>query len=442
MSPDVLTGTRVRECRLAAGIRQADLARDVGISASYLNLIEHNRRRIGGKLVASIARALSVETSVLTEGAEAGLLVALRDASEGRATDWAEADPEEFARRMPGWAQLLVDTSRRAKDLERAVEVLSDRMTHDPFLSTSIHEVLSTVTAIRSTAAILVETPDIDAEWRHRFHRNLEEDAGRLADSAESLVKYLDEAADSDLAGSTPAEELDGWLRAQGYHIAEFERARPPELVPFLSGVDGVRSVAARALAAGYLERYRQDAALMPLSAFREAVATLGCDPSALAMHFGTDLRAVFRRLSSLPPDVLGGGVGLVSCDGSGTLTFRKPIPGFDLPRHSAACPLWPLYEALVNPMRPLCRKVDTAGRDGARFVTYALCQPAPQTTFDGPPVMEASMLIVPEDLAPEVTEPTQRKVGISCRICARTECAARREPSIVALRDTAEADG
>ena len=44
-----LTGGRIRERRIALGLRQAELAPRAGISASYLNLIEHNRRRIGGK---------------------------------------------------------------------------------------------------------------------------------------------------------------------------------------------------------------------------------------------------------------------------------------------------------------------------------------------------------------------------------------------------------
>ena len=44
-----MIGTRIRERRVLSGIRQNDLARRAGISPSYLNLIEHNRRRIGGK---------------------------------------------------------------------------------------------------------------------------------------------------------------------------------------------------------------------------------------------------------------------------------------------------------------------------------------------------------------------------------------------------------
>ena len=47
MSRTIL-GTRIRERRRSIGITQAELARRIGISASYLNLIEHNKRGIAG----------------------------------------------------------------------------------------------------------------------------------------------------------------------------------------------------------------------------------------------------------------------------------------------------------------------------------------------------------------------------------------------------------
>ena len=81
MSRDTLTGSRIRERRVMQGMRQAELAKEVGISASYLNLIEHNRRRIGGKLLVNIAQVLNVETSLLSKGAEAALIASLREAA-------------------------------------------------------------------------------------------------------------------------------------------------------------------------------------------------------------------------------------------------------------------------------------------------------------------------------------------------------------------------
>ena len=104
MPRDSLTGSRIRERRLISGLRQADLAKQIGISASYLNLIEHNRRRIGGKLLLNIARVLGVEPSMLTEGAEAALIATLREAAADAGAVQAETDrADEFAGRFPGW---------------------------------------------------------------------------------------------------------------------------------------------------------------------------------------------------------------------------------------------------------------------------------------------------------------------------------------------------
>ena len=76
-----LTGSRVRERRLALGLRQAELAAAAGISASYLNLIEHNRRRVAGEVLIRLAGVLGVEAGALEEGASAGLAEALRAAA-------------------------------------------------------------------------------------------------------------------------------------------------------------------------------------------------------------------------------------------------------------------------------------------------------------------------------------------------------------------------
>ena len=217
MPRDSLTGTRIRERRTMAGLRQADMARQIGIYASYLNLIEHNRRRIGGKLLVGIAQVLGVELSMLTEGAEAALISTLREAAADAGAVAAEADrADEFAGRFPGWAEVLAANHRRIASLERTVQTLSDRLTHDPHLAASLHEVLSTAAAIRSTASILAEPGEIEPEWRDRFHGNLNEDSLRLAESSKALVAYLDESETGTERRGVPQEEVEAWLARQG----------------------------------------------------------------------------------------------------------------------------------------------------------------------------------------------------------------------------------
>jgi predicted transcriptional regulator/DNA-binding XRE family transcriptional regulator len=432
MPRSALTGTRIRERRALSGMKQADLARAAGISPAYLNLIEHNRRRVSEALLTRLAAVLSVEVATLAEGAESALFEALREAASGAQASDAAPEinrTEEFVGRFPGWAALLAARQGRLAALERTVETMTERMAHDPHLSTSLHEVLSAVTSVRSTAAILAETADIEPEWQARFHANLHEDSVRLTEAAGALVAYLDTSQESETGLSSPQEEVEAWLAATGYHLAPLERAQPPAPERIITGVPELATASARTLALVHIARYRADAQAVPLEPLRAALESGEAEPAALAARLGVPIATVLRRMASLPPDAGGTATGLVMCDASGTLTFRKPAPGFTLPRFGAACPLWPLYEALARPMVPIRATVEVAGRVPQRFVTYAICETRHPMGFDGPAVAEAVMLILPARTARGDGE---RAVGTSCRICPRGDCPARREPSIL----------
>ncbi|WP_028914076.1 short-chain fatty acyl-CoA regulator family protein [Pseudorhodobacter ferrugineus] len=424
-----LTGSRVRERRLAAGIAQADLARAVGISASYLNLIEHNRRRIGDAVLAKLAAALGIDAVVLAEGAVGGAAQDMRAAAMIGVGTEAEVDKlDEFLGRFPGWAELLAEQYRRIGHLERMVAALNDRISHDPHLSLALHEVLSAVSSVRSTAAILAETEDIEPEWRALFHGNLHVDSERLAVGAEALVAYLDGSDQAeDTGAAAPQEELEVWLAAHDWHFDALEAGGGgPEA---LAGeVAGIASAAARSLARDWVRQAAEDAKALPLAAFEAALAKdPKGDPLQLARAFGCDALRVFRRLAFRK----GATMGLVICDGAGALTLRRPIEGFALPRHGAACPLWPLYSALSRPSQPVAAVVEMPGLTRQHFQTRAFCDVSYPQGFAGPEVRHAAMLIAhyPVVGIGEAFVP----VGSSCRICARGACVARREPSIIA---------
>ena len=424
MAARALAGSRIRERRQVLAIKQSKLAKSVGISPTYLSLIESNQRRIGGKLLVDIAEALDVDASVLAEGAEAELVVALRDAA-AREAGAEVARLEEFAGRFPGWAGLVANQHRLITMLERRVEALGDRMAHDPELAASLHEVLSTVTSINATSSILVEPGEIEPEWQERFHRNIHEDSQRLAEGSQALVSYLERGGEQDAGPLSPREELEHWLAGRGFHIEELDRALPlePDTVQDRAGL----SDAAAPLLLTYLRRYARDAARMPLTDFTKARAQVGADLTGLAQHFDVDLAAVMRRLASLPD---ADEVGLICCDAAGSLIFRKPIDGFAVPRFGAGCPYWPLYHALGRPMQPVRGMVEMAGRDPVRFMAFAIAQPVKAVGFDAPAIFEATMLILP---APRDMEEPVQKVGSACRVCAVQGCDLRREPSILA---------
>lgn len=428
MSRDTLTGSRIRERRGMAGIRQADLARQVGISASYLNLIEHNRRRIGGKLLVDIAAVLGVEPSLLSEGAEAALISTLREA----AADAENVQPEleridEFAGRFPGWAELIADEHRRIGTLERTAATLTDRLTHDPHLATSMHEMLTMVTAIRSTAGILADTQEIEPEWRNRFHRNINEDSQRLAESSQRLVEYLDGAGDADASLTSPMEEVEMMLAANDYRFPQLEE-EADEIDAFVAEQPQLTTQAARTTASGVLKQLRADARKMPRQQVQAFLSEQGLDLQRLAQLFRVPMAVVFRRIAVLSNDLLADPVGIVVCDSSGTLLLRKPVEGFPVPRFSAACPKWPLFQALTRPMHPIHRSVTVTGREAKQFDCYAIAEAVRSVEFNEDPLYRAFMLVVPKETEAEDT----REVGSTCRVCPSTDCEGRREPSIL----------
>lgn len=411
-------------------MQQADLARACGISASYLNLIEHNRRRIGGALLLKIAAALDVDATRLSGGPESSVSAAMDAAAAAMPGAGAERDrAADLVLRFPGWGRLVEAQHREIRRLAEVVERLNDRLTHDPFLSASMHNVLSSVTGIRSASAILAQGGEIEPEWQARFHRNIYEDSQRLADATETLVRYLDTDPAAGAAGALPQDDLDGWLAERHWRIAALEEDPAADVVALAEGEAALGSPAVRQLAVRYFERYARDAVAVPQPALADAVREEGADPAALARRLGADLPTVFRRLATLDPDLTPGrfGFGLVGCDASGALIFRKPVPGFDLPRYSAGCPLWPLYEALRRPMDPVRRPMVVEGRGDVAVEATAVADIRHPEGFGRPAAVEAWMLIRPAPGVAGEAEP----VGTSCRICARADCGARREPSV-----------
>lgn len=427
MVRETLTGSRIRERRVMAGQKQADLARVIGISASYLNLIEHNHRRIGGKLLLNIAAALGVEPQSLTDGAEAALVATLREAALDAGLvgpDVGRAD--EFAGRFPGWADVIASGRRRIAVLEQTVEALTDRLTHDPHLAASMHELLTTAAAIRSTASILAETKTLQPEWRDRFHANINEDSRRLSDSAQALVAYLDADADAPDTLGSPQEEVEAFLTAHRFYFETLEGGADSEAAigGLIDQADELASLTAQHIARGVLRQVARDAARLSITDLRGAMAAVGKDPVTLARKLHQPIVRVLRRLATLPEF----GAGLVVCDRSGTVIFRKSIEGFTVPRHGACCPLWPVFAALGQLGGVVAHRVSQLGTAQAQFDCYAASEPVGEPIYNSAPLVQSVMLLVP---APSDMAKAQL-VGSTCRICPHDDCAARREPSIL----------
>jgi predicted transcriptional regulator/DNA-binding XRE family transcriptional regulator len=427
MSDQVLTGTRARNRRIDLGLRQTIVAKALGISGSYLNLIEHNRRRIGGKLLHDLARVLDIDAASLGDEVGDTILGPLREAAAAfPAASVEDLRAEDLVARFPGWAALIAAQRRRITQLEDRAEALSNRLAHDSQIANSLHEVISTATAIRSTASILVETPDLDHDWRSRFHTNIDTDSARLAQSSQALLGFLDMEMEAGGAHTDSAmEQAEAVLAQSGFYFAEIEAEEEMQF-------SDVKETITRTILQDWAKRAARDAQRLPLDAFSQAARAVAYDPARLAARFGVPLDIVLRRLAHLPPATRGADadhppMGLAVCDGAGVVTFQKPVLDFRLPRSGAACPLWPLYQALTQPGRAIRRVVRLPGVARTPFECFAIAGPVGGVAFDEEPRINATMLV-----RAARTDQVADVVGPGCRVCDVVNCASRRHPSLL----------
>ena len=398
-------------------MRQADLAKQVGISPSYLNLIEHNKRRIAGNLLVDIARALDIAPVLLTEGAERAVLDHMRDAAASMGEN-AEIDKiEDMAARYPGWANVIANQAQDRAVLWGRIQELTDRMAHDPALSTSLHGVISAVTSIRSTASILTSDEALDADWLSRFHRNIHDDARRLAESSQALMQFLDAPDGTPDAALDPFTEVEALIALKGHDIKQLQ-----------SDLDqGTLSFPAQDLLAKHLEHAKTLHLAMPMAQFEDAARAALYDPDALAQMFDVPLVDAMYQLAALPKDKGHPPIGLVACDASGAIVYLQTTPDFTMSRGGLVCPMWPLFTALGQPGRPLQRDVLMPDHAARPLRCTAIATQAPSFGLDQPPVMRSVMLVITEAAEGPIAP---LPLGPSCRICPREACAARREPS------------
>lgn len=439
-----LAGSRIREARLRSGKTQARLAKEAGISASYLNLIEHNRRKIAGATLRNLAQALNLPAGDLTDGGDSALLSDLRAAAAEHPE--AGVDPESaglLVSRFPDWAQLIAAQARHMRQQSGVIGALSDRLGHDPLLAENVHAMLSRITAIRSTAGILASVDTIPALQQKRFHETLAQESDHLSDTAQTLARTLTQTvteATGPAAGTgTAADALDRFLRRHAYSFdaldrevqdkrsASFIASRQREIIDeMLTGEDLTAN--ARQRIHGYLSQYAHDAVSLPLHPFAQAARDCDFDPARLAHTFDADLATVFRRLAVLRrPWIEAPLFGLLVVSASGQPLLRHPLPDFALPRHGAACALWPAFHAFARPGQPLLDHIEHD--NGKVFTAYSVALPRHDTAFGTAPDFAAHMLIRPfEGESP----PPARPVGTSCRICTRADCASRSDASLL----------
>lgn len=449
-------GGRVRGLRLKHALTQRALAERLGVSPSYLNLIEHNRRPLPAPMLLDLVETFGVDLAEFSTDDTARTADALLEvAADPMLKDLAlgEAELRDLASNAPDIAQAVVRLYARVRDATGTAESLAE-MLHDGDEASP-----TTISAMPSD-----EVSDLIQESGNYFHP--------LEQAAEALRSELEVDAD-DLASALTARLLD--VHGVEVHIAHagdmpsaLRRYDPKAKRLMLSEalerptrsfqlahqlclfehravldslIEGRRLTTsdAQRLAVVALANYFAGAVMMPYESFLAAAENERYDIERLCHRFRARYEQVCHRLTSLRrPGSEGVPLHLVRVDIAGNISKQFSATGMKFARFSATCGRWAVHSAFLTPGEIRCQIEEMP--DGERYFCVARTLRRERVGYQhagprlaisvGCRLADASRLVY-SDHVQTGADSRVTMIGTACRVCNRSDCDQRASPAI-----------
>jgi predicted transcriptional regulator len=182
---------------------------------------------------------------------------------------------------------------------------------------------------------------------------------------------------------------------------------------------------------------YAAAAVLMPYTPFARAVEARRYDVEALGRQFGASFEQTAHRMTTLQkPGEERVPFFFIRVDEAGNVSKRLDGAGFPFARHGGGCPLWTVHQAFRTPRQIVTQWLELP--DGQRFFSISRTVTAGGGGFGRPRVDRAISLGCAADYADRLVytgdhagPETATPIGVTCRLCERSECAARSAPPI-----------
>ena len=451
-------GSKVRARRRSQNLTQAELARRLGISPSYLNLIEHNQRPVTAQLLIALAQEFQLELSDFAADDERRLVAHLLEAFSDPVFEEHtinSADLRELAAASPGLARAVLTLYEQ---YQRGHESLAE-LAEDSYAQ---QQSLTGKTSLRADALPSEEVNEFIQRRMNYF------------DELESLAEQL--WTDARLKRGARFAGMAEWLERQGIGVQltegegrilrRFDRdlrrislseALPPssrnfqlaaqialichhEVIESITDDEpGLSTSSSRTLARLVLANYFAGAVLMPYESLRRSALSQRYDVELLANRFGTSFEQVCHRLTTLRrPQAEGVPFHMLRVDIAGNISKRFSASGIRFARFSGACPRWNVFRAFQTP--GMIRTQLSVMPDGETFFCVARTVAHGRGGYGAPRVTLAVGLGCPVDYASELVyadgvdlegEDAMRQVGVTCRLCDRRDCEQRVLPSL-----------
>jgi len=457
-------GGKLRRLRQERRLTQAQMASELEVSPSYLNLLESNRRPVTARVLLRLADKFKVEIGSLVADDDERLASELMEALSDpvfEEHDVKASDVRDLVTTLPAVGRALMALYRSHHNSSAgAIGDGSDGASEQGLVSLPSEEVTELI------QQKLNHFPDLekaaDALWRdcdlalHTLHHDLIRvllqkfavqveivPAGRMPGL---LRNYNPLTRRLELSEMLP-------LSSRTFQIAHqiaFLGHRP--LLERISAAGRLTSAQSDALARTALANYFAAAVMMPYDRFLEAARQSRYDLDVLQARFGVSFEQVCHRLTTLRrPGNEGIPFHLVRVDIAGNISKRFSASGIRIARFGAACPRWNVYDAFATPgmMRAQVSRMPdgqtffciarTVGVPGHRAMRGGLPQRTERRAIAlGCAVRFARDIVYADGLHLD-EEQIVTPIGVSCRTCPRSDCADRATPSLAHRLDIDE---
>ncbi|QIG94643.1 MULTISPECIES: helix-turn-helix domain-containing protein [unclassified Bradyrhizobium] len=448
----LFVGPRFRRIRQQLGLSQTQIAEGLGISPSYINLIERNQRPVTAQILLRLAETYDLDLRDLATADEDRFFAELNEIFSDplfRQIDLPKQELRDLAELCPGVTHALQRLYAAYTEARRGETLVAAQMADregSQFDANPIERVRDLIEANRNYF------PELETAAENlRDELNVPTEGLFTALSARLREKH------STVTRVMPVDVMRETLRRFDRHrrqllISElvdsagrsFQLALQIGFVECGTAIDAIVSRAgplddtARRLYRITLANYFAAAAMMPYQAFHSAAEALSYDVHVLAQRFNAGFEQVCHRLTTLQrPNARGVPFFLLRVDNAGNVSKRFSSGTFPFSKFGGTCPLWNVHSTFDMPDRLLSQVIELP--DGTRYFSIAQTvrrpvapYPQPQPRFAiglGCEIRHAAKLVYATGMDLEKVEGTP--IGVNCRLCERENCSQRAEPPI-----------
>ena len=449
-------GKRIRALRAREGLSQAAMATRLGISASYLNLIEHDRRPLSANLLLALAQHFEVDLRAFAGGEDSQLSADLMEAFGDplfESQPISERDVREFVATTPDVARAVLHLHHAYTSARGSAEMLAEEVVDRQDLAGIDRSGPSSEQVSDLIQRHQNHFPELEAEaerlWKDA-RLDTEDLFGALAEYLTKRhkvrVRVLTVGEMKSAVRRYDPERRELWISevlrrgSRNFQLAyQLGLLTCSDTLDLMSREPTLTSDEARSLCRVALANYFAAAVLTPYDEFQQAAEKLRYDLDLLGHRFRVSYEQVCHRLTTLNrKGSKGVPFDMVRIDLAGNISKKFSATGIRLPRFGGLCPLWNVHTAFLQP--GVIHTQLSRLPDGTAFFSVARTVRKHRGGYRAPDVLyslqlscdvESARKLVYADGYDLVNPAASTPVGITCRLCERLDCRARAFPSV-----------